>query len=68
MRHFFKRIGINGKLFAYEDDLIGKEEAELSASSSSLGHLKRKRKCRRFGRLKSLKRNLIIICCKLPHR
>lgn len=31
---FFKRIGVKGKLFAYEDDLIVKDEAELSGSGS----------------------------------
>ena len=31
---FFKRIGVKGKLFAYEDDLIVKNEAELSGSGS----------------------------------
>ena len=32
--HFFKRIGVRGKLFVYEDDLIVKDEAELSGSGS----------------------------------
>ncbi|KAI8896931.1 hypothetical protein BC833DRAFT_527678, partial [Globomyces pollinis-pini] len=31
---FFKRIGVKGKLFAYEEDLIVKDEAELSGSGS----------------------------------
>jgi hypothetical protein len=31
---FFKRIGAKGKLFTYEDDLIVKDEAELSGSGS----------------------------------
>jgi hypothetical protein len=32
---FFKRIGVKGKLFPYEDDLIVKDEAELSGEASS---------------------------------
>lgn len=32
---FFKRIGVKGKLFVYEDDLVVKDEGELSGGSGS---------------------------------